>query len=116
MLTEVKEPPKDGTQFIMTWFFNGQPWCDTYRYNNGVLEYYLESDNEGNCVDAFVPADRAWTRSDIQYFVNSDKTFHQKIEGIVDLSEDWCKDQSNGLTDGEVCIGALKDIRRLVKS
>ncbi len=114
MLVEVNEPPKDGTQFIMTWFFNGKPWCDTYRYNNGVLEYYLESDNEGNCVDAFVPADRAWTRENIQYFCFSENSLKSKIQSIVKLAEEWSEDQENGLTPHEICLSAMKDIRRLV--
>ena len=38
-----------------------------------------------------------------------------KIEQVVEMAEDWCKDQSNGLTDGEICISALKDIRHILK-
>lgn len=35
-----------------------------------------------------------------------------KIRNTIKLAEDWCKDQSNELTDGSICISAMKDIRR----
>ena len=38
-----------------------------------------------------------------------------KIKQIVHMAEDWCEDQENGITDGEVCISAMKDIRRIIK-
>ena len=37
------------------------------------------------------------------------------IKAAIILAEDWCEDQANGITQGEVCIAALKDIRRFVK-
>lgn len=39
----------------------------------------------------------------------------KKLEGIVEITNDWCEDQENGLTDGSICISAMKDIRRHLK-
>lgn len=41
-------------------------------------------------------------------------SLNKKLKGIVELAGEWCADQENGMTDGEVCISALKDIRRLL--
>ena len=38
-----------------------------------------------------------------------------KVKTAIDLAEEWCDDQSNGMTDGQISIAALKDIRRLIK-
>jgi len=37
------------------------------------------------------------------------------IESVVKFAERWSNDQENGLTDGEICISAMKDIRRHLK-
>lgn len=37
------------------------------------------------------------------------------IQKVINMSEKWSEDQSNGLTEGQVCISALKDIRRIFK-
>jgi hypothetical protein len=34
---------------------------------------------------------------------------------VVDLAGRWCEDQENGMTDGTICISAMKDIRRILK-
>ena len=39
-----------------------------------------------------------------------------RIKRVIEMAEDWCTDQANGLTDGEICISALKDIRRILKN
>jgi hypothetical protein len=39
----------------------------------------------------------------------------RKIESVVDLAGRWCEDQENGMTDGTICIAALKDIRRILR-
>ena len=38
-----------------------------------------------------------------------------KVQRAVAITENWCADQSNGMTDGSICIAAMKDIRRHVK-
>lgn len=38
-----------------------------------------------------------------------------RIELLVSIAEDWCKGQEIDLTDGQVCISAMKDIRRILK-
>lgn len=43
-----------------------------------------------------------------------DDTKIESIKYIIKLAEEWCKDQSNGMTDGTICISAMKDIRRIV--
>ena len=35
-----------------------------------------------------------------------------KIEDVLSLAEYFCENQQNGITDGEICIAALKDIRK----
>jgi hypothetical protein len=37
------------------------------------------------------------------------------IQKVIVMAEKWSEDQSNGLTDSQVCISALKDIRRILK-
>ena len=39
----------------------------------------------------------------------------EKIKDIINLAEEWCADQDNDLTEGQVCISALKDIRRILQ-
>lgn len=38
-----------------------------------------------------------------------------KVKSAIELTEELCEDQSNGMTDGSICISAMKDIRRHVK-
>lgn len=38
-----------------------------------------------------------------------------QIQSVVDLAERWCDDQENDMTDGSICISAMKDIRRILK-
>lgn len=38
----------------------------------------------------------------------------ERIRLVFKMVEDLCLDQSNGLTDGEICISAMKDIRRIL--
>jgi len=57
--------------------------------------------------DASAPVKEAW---------DTIKNRLQKMESAVSLAEDWANDQRNWLTDGEICISALKDIRRLLRS
>jgi hypothetical protein len=38
----------------------------------------------------------------------------EKIKMVLKMTDEWIKDQSNGLTDGEICIAALKDIKRIL--
>lgn len=54
--------------------------------------------------------------------VTVDSNYLEKLERTINLissnvtvAEEWCKDQKNGMTDGEICIAALKDVRRLVR-
>lgn len=37
-----------------------------------------------------------------------------KIEGAVKRANDWASDQENGLTDSQICISAMKDVRRII--
>jgi len=37
------------------------------------------------------------------------------INSVVKFAERWSNEQGNGLTDGEICISAMKDIRRHLK-
>jgi len=39
----------------------------------------------------------------------------ESIMKVVETTEKWCADQSNGLTESEVCMAAMKDIRRIVR-
>lgn len=38
-----------------------------------------------------------------------------KIKNAVKLAEDWCKDQSTKIPESQICMAALKDIRRIIK-
>lgn len=37
-----------------------------------------------------------------------------RIAKIIAMASDWCQDQENGITEGSICISAMKDIRRLL--
>ena len=37
------------------------------------------------------------------------------VQQIVQMTEDWCENQGNGIPDTVVCMAAMKDIRRLVR-
>lgn len=37
----LKERPKSG-QFVMIWKYQSEIWCDTMRWNGGILERYEE--------------------------------------------------------------------------
>jgi hypothetical protein len=39
----------------------------------------------------------------------------EKVKSIVKLTTDWCEDQENKMTDGSICISAMKDVRRTLK-
>lgn len=39
----------------------------------------------------------------------------KKIKSLIEFTEKWCKYQSNGMTDGQICISAMKDLRRIIK-
>lgn len=43
-----------------------------------------------------------------------EKTLNSVVT-IVDIAESWSEDQINGMTDGSICISAMKDIRRITK-
>jgi len=45
----------------------------------------------------------------------NDKEKIKYIKTVIERTEKWCKDQTNNLTDGEICISALKDIKRIIK-
>jgi hypothetical protein len=34
------------------------------------------------------------------------------LKSLVNLTENWCEDQENNMTDGSICISAMKDVRR----
>lgn len=36
-------------------------------------------------------------------------------ENTVKIATKWSQDQSNGLTDGEICVSAMNGIRRILK-
>lgn len=38
----------------------------------------------------------------------------EKLKKLVKLAEDWSLDQENGMTDGEICLSAMKDVRRII--
>ena len=40
----------------------------------------------------------------------------EKLKKLIELAEDWCEDQSNGMTDGMICISAMKDVRIIVNA
>ena len=46
---------------------------------------------------------------------SEDALLLDKIKGVVALCEDWCGDQGIGLTESQVCMSAMKDIRRMLK-
>lgn len=37
------------------------------------------------------------------------------IKSAICLAEKWCKDQSIGIPESQICMAALKDIRRIIK-
>jgi hypothetical protein len=39
----------------------------------------------------------------------------EKVNSVVNLANDWCEDQENEITDGSICISAMKDIRRTLR-
>lgn len=39
----------------------------------------------------------------------------EKIKAAIHLTEDWCKDQSTEIPESQICMAALKDIRRIIK-
>lgn len=39
-----------------------------------------------------------------------------RLSAVIELAESWSEDQTNGLTDSEVCLSAIKDIRRIVNT
>ena len=52
MFVQVKEPPKDGTQFIVMWCSSqGHSFAETYRYTKEGLEVYVFGDGDGKWVD-----------------------------------------------------------------
>jgi|TARA_R110000851_G_scaffold41409_1_gene103946 hypothetical protein len=38
----------------------------------------------------------------------------EHLKGTVALVEAWSDDQENGMYTGDICIAAMKDVRRLV--
>ena len=53
-------------------------------------------------------------QNDFKIILNPPKKL-EEIKRVLERAEAWCKDQNNGLTDGEICISALKDIKRIIK-
>ena len=39
----------------------------------------------------------------------------ESIMKVIETAERWCEDQSNDLTHQQICMAALKDIRRIVR-
>ncbi len=39
----------------------------------------------------------------------------ERVIEVVEKAERWCEDQSNDLTHQQICMAALKDIRRIVR-
>ena len=37
-----------------------------------------------------------------------------KIKAIIEMAEEWAADQENGMTEPQVCMAALKDIRQVL--
>lgn len=55
-LIQVKEPPKDGRQFVTIHKHNNEIWGNTHRYNErGYLETYPNEEDEFETGDGFHP-------------------------------------------------------------
>jgi len=54
-------------------------------------------------------------RSEIFQLALDRQTRLESIMKVIEQAERWCLDQKNGLTDPQICMAALKDIRRIVR-
>lgn len=64
-IKQVDEPPRDGTQFVAMWVFEGNLWSESCRYNaRGYLEVY---DHE---IDDFSSAISIADHLEINYYIN----------------------------------------------
>lgn len=41
-MKHVNEMPKSG-QFVVVWVYNGKLWSETWRWNDGVVEIFIEN-------------------------------------------------------------------------
>lgn len=70
MLNEVKKYPTNGENFIMTWMFNGMCWSSTCCVKEDILMEYQVFNEDGDCVDDFIPFEISDNYKNIQYWVN----------------------------------------------
>lgn len=69
-----------------------------------------------------IPGQDEWVYDVLSHHLDSKdkriKELREKInyiKSVIETSKRWCADQTNGLTEQQVCMSALKDIRRTLK-
>ena len=73
-------------------------------------------------IEELIPEENGWVHGCISNaldkrdnIIRDKNNIISKIQSVVDMTEEWVKDQSNGITDMSLCISAMRDIRRILK-